>query len=148
MGERVKKLFKVFSWESQFSDLWSQRVKISGSWLRGDNLGQMWTMLWSFYLSYTMLFINLMEPKNKSNISKLFHDLSLWLAKILALSNQPIRDKNSNLISCSLQWPKLVSFFVFLWSFFSNFLHIEEMYNGFCVYIRLCKHRNHFTFLL
>ena len=140
MSERVKKLFKVFSWESQFSDLWSQRVKISGGWLRRDNLEQIWTMLWSFYLSYTMLFINLMEPKNKSNISKLFHDLSLWLAKILALSNQPIRDKNSNLISCSLQWPKLVSFLFFSGLFFLIFFILKKCTIGFCVYIAWCKH--------
>ena len=128
MSERVKKLFKVLSWESQFSDLWSQRVKISGGWLRRDNLEQIWTMLWSFYLSYTMLFINLMEPKNKSNISKLFHDLSLWLAKILALNliNQSeTKTAIWFLVVCSgLSW--FLSLF-FSGLFFSNPLHIEEM---------------------
>ena len=41
-----------------------------------------------------------------------------WL-KILTISFQPIREKNSNFLSCILQWPQLVSFFVSL-CFFSS----------------------------
>ena len=35
---------QVFSWVSQLSNLRSKRIKISGSWLRGDNLGQTWKL--------------------------------------------------------------------------------------------------------
>ena len=72
---------------------------------------------------------NLVEPKN--NLKFLSFSMTLacdWL-KILTISNQPIREKNSNFLSCIFQWPKLVSSFVSLWFFFFFFLFYNLTYN-------------------
>ena len=73
-----------------------------------------------------MLSINLIGPKNNLILELSFSMTGLGLAKIFALSNQPIRGKNSNfkLVSCIFQWPKLVSVLLFISVFFPFFFHI------------------------
>ena len=71
---------------------------------------------------------NLIEPKN--NLKVLSFSMTLvcdWL-KIFTISNQPIREKNSNFLSCILQWRKLVSFFVFLFVFSSSSSYFKILF--------------------
>ena len=59
-----------------------------------------------------------------------------WL-NINTMSNQAIRDKNSNLVSCILQWPKLVCVFVSLCSsyFINSSLQHHTLYLQYFSYL-------------
>ena len=110
-------MWKVFSWVSHLSDL--------GSWFQVAGSEE---TIWEKFEHYNDLLLiihnvnyNLAEPKN--NLKFLSFSMTLvcdWL-KILTISNQPIREKNSNFLSCILQWPQLVSLFVSLCFFSSSF---------------------------
>ena len=104
---------------SHLSDLGSKqsRFQVVGSeetiWERFEHYNDLLLIIHS--VNY-----NLVEPKN--NLKFLSFSMTLacdWL-KILTISNQPIREKNSNFLSCIFQWPKLVSSFVSFFFFSSS----------------------------